>query len=121
MVTADAFHRLVHGFGNVIESDQTFLNSWDVPVIDSIISLVVQAFYCWRIYVLRKGLIIPITILLVSLTQFGAGMATGIQHPLNIFGHGLGHLSLLLETAASETARPLFLPFPVSLIGCVRV
>ncbi|KAF8179061.1 hypothetical protein K438DRAFT_1977558 [Mycena galopus ATCC 62051] len=43
MVTADAFHRLVYGF-------------------------VVQAFYCWRIYILRKGLVIPITILLVWLT-----------------------------------------------------
>lgn len=104
MVTADAFHWFVYGFGNLILADQTFLNSWDVPVLDSVISLIVQSFYCWRIYILRKGLLIPLAILLVSslssltscfdafgypvlternvqvsLTQFAAGIATGIK------------------------------------------
>ncbi|KAF8124630.1 hypothetical protein K438DRAFT_1603697, partial [Mycena galopus ATCC 62051] len=65
MVTADAFHWFVYGFGSLVLSDQTFLNSWDVPVLDSVISLIVQAFYCWRIHILRKGLCIPLAILLV--------------------------------------------------------
>ncbi|KAF8192883.1 hypothetical protein K438DRAFT_1969997 [Mycena galopus ATCC 62051] len=97
MMTADAFHWFVYGFDSLIASDQSFLNSWDVPVLDSIIALIVQAFYCWRIYILRKGLVIPLAVLLVSLTQFAAGIATGIK------GHQLGHLSLIFETAASET------------------
>ncbi|KAJ6506926.1 hypothetical protein C8R45DRAFT_923083 [Mycena sanguinolenta] len=101
MVTADAFHWFVYGFGNLILADQTFLNSWDVPVLDSIISLIAQSFYCWRIYILRKGLRIPFAILLVSLTQFAAGIATGIK------GHDLGQLSLLTEgDASSETVVP---------------
>ncbi|KAJ7912396.1 hypothetical protein B0H13DRAFT_2007401 [Mycena leptocephala] len=79
MVTADAFHWFVYGFGNMDQLDQTFLNSWDVPVLDAIISLVVQAFYCWRIYFLRKNIILPIIILLVSLTQCVAGIWTGIR------------------------------------------
>ncbi|KAF7343109.1 hypothetical protein MVEN_01741300 [Mycena venus] len=37
MVTADAFHWFVYGFGSMAQLDQTFLNSWDVPVLDAII------------------------------------------------------------------------------------
>jgi hypothetical protein len=113
MVTADGFHwclvsstpqckpifrRFVYGFGNLAQLDETFLNSWDVPVLDSIIALCAQAFYCWRIYFLRKGVVIPVLILLVclslsllilpsnrifasqvSLTQFAAGIVTGVR------------------------------------------
>jgi hypothetical protein len=68
MITADAFHWFVYGFGNMERLDEPFLNSWDVPVLDSIISLVVQAFYCWRIYFLRKTMVIPILILLVRMS-----------------------------------------------------
>jgi hypothetical protein len=76
MVTADAFHWFVYGFGNSLQLDEPFLNSWDIPVIDSIISLIVQAFYCWRIYILRKGVVIPVLILLVSpsLLRFVEGL-----------------------------------------------
>ncbi|KAF8197767.1 hypothetical protein K438DRAFT_1759888 [Mycena galopus ATCC 62051] len=100
MVTADAFHWFVYGFGNLILADQTFLNSWDVPVLDSVISVIVQAFYCWRIHILRKGLSIPLVILLernvqISLTQFGAGITTGIRE------NKLGQLSLLTQGNAS--------------------
>ncbi|KAJ6506941.1 hypothetical protein C8R45DRAFT_1176481 [Mycena sanguinolenta] len=98
MVTADAFHWFVYGFGNLILADQTFLNSWDVPVLDSVISVIVQSFYCWRIYILRKGPLVPLVILLVSLTQFAAGIATGIR------ANKLGQLSLLTKgNASSET------------------
>ncbi|KAJ7301985.1 hypothetical protein DFH08DRAFT_978312 [Mycena albidolilacea] len=97
MVTADGFHWFVYGFGNLAQLDETFLNSWDVPVLDSIIALCAQAFYCWRIYFLRKGLVIPVLILLVSLTQFAAGIVTGVR------GHQNGHLSLLNKNTVSET------------------
>ncbi|KAJ6584321.1 hypothetical protein B0H19DRAFT_1367972 [Mycena capillaripes] len=97
MVTADAFHWFVYGFGNPIQLDEPFLNSWDVPVIDSVISLIVQAFYCWRIYFLRKRVIIPVLILIVSLAQFAAGIMTGIR------GHQIGHLSLSREYIVVET------------------
>ncbi|KAJ7820703.1 hypothetical protein B0H14DRAFT_3147033 [Mycena olivaceomarginata] len=97
MVTADAFHWFVYGFGNMAQLDQTFLNSWDVPVLDAIISLVVQAFYCWRIYFLRKTFIIPVLILLVSLAQCAAGIYTGIR------AHQLGHLSLISTEVVPQT------------------
>jgi hypothetical protein len=86
MVTADAFHWFVYGFGNMDQLDQTFLNSWDVPVLDAIISLVVQAFYCWRIYFLRKNIILPIIILLVRC--FSASIS---RLEINSIGSGFAH------------------------------
>ncbi|KAJ7438153.1 hypothetical protein FB451DRAFT_1416400 [Mycena latifolia] len=61
------------------EIDRKFLNSWDVPVLDSVIAIVVQTFYCWRICFLRKGIVIPAAVFLVLLTQFSAGIYTGIR------------------------------------------
>jgi len=97
MVTADAFHWFVYGFSNPIQLDEPFLNSWDVPVLDSVISLVVQVFYCWRIYVLRKGVVIPVLILIVSLAQFSAGIVTGVRN------YQVGRLSLSREYIVAET------------------
>ncbi|KAJ7654066.1 hypothetical protein DFH06DRAFT_1093084 [Mycena polygramma] len=97
MVTADAFHWFVFGFGNMAQLDETFLNSWDVPVLDAVISLIVQAFYCWRIYFLRKTIVIPVIILLISLTQCAAGIVTGVQ------AHQLGHLSLISTEVIPQT------------------
>lgn len=65
MITADAFHWFVFGFGNMNTLDQTFLNSWDVPMLDAIISLIVQSFYSWRVYVLRKSFVFPAIITMV--------------------------------------------------------
>ncbi|KAJ7131162.1 hypothetical protein C8R44DRAFT_871689 [Mycena epipterygia] len=97
LITADAFHWFVYGFGNMDKLDETFLNSWDVPLIDSLISLVVQAFYCWRIYFLRKTRIIPALILLVSLAQCAAGIITAVK------AHKLGRLSLIGTEVIEQT------------------
>ncbi|KAJ7486674.1 hypothetical protein FB451DRAFT_1553926 [Mycena latifolia] len=97
MVTADAFHWFVYGFGNMAQLDETFLNSWDVPFLDSVISLVVQAFYCWRIYFLRKGFLIPGLILVVSLAQCAAGIVTAVK------AHQLGRLSLISTEVIAQT------------------
>jgi hypothetical protein len=74
MVTADAFHWFVYGFGNMDRLNDTFLNSWDVPLLDAVISLVVQGFYCWRIHVLRKSLFLPILIAMVGFPQRKMGL-----------------------------------------------
>ena len=65
LVTADAFHWFVFGFGNMITLDDTFINSWDVPFLDAVIATIVQTFYCWRIWILSKSLVFPIFIFLV--------------------------------------------------------
>lgn len=65
MVTADAFHWFVFGFGNMARLDDTYLNSWDVVLIDSAVALIAQSFYCWRIYLLQKSYILPAIIMVV--------------------------------------------------------
>ncbi|KAJ7729929.1 hypothetical protein B0H16DRAFT_1775434 [Mycena metata] len=97
MVTADAFHWFVYGFGNMTQLDETFLNSWDVPVIDAVVSLVVQTFYCWRIYFLCKTRVLPALIVAVSMTQCVAGIYTGVR------AHQLGHLSLIRTETVPQT------------------
>ncbi|CAK5272769.1 unnamed protein product [Mycena citricolor] len=47
MVTADASHWFVFGSANMIQRNDTFLDSWDVPMLDDRISLIVQLLYCW--------------------------------------------------------------------------
>ncbi|KAJ7162425.1 hypothetical protein C8R46DRAFT_1222541 [Mycena filopes] len=97
LVTADAFHWFVYGFGNMNQLDDTFLNSWDVPLLDSVISLVVQIFYCWRIYVLRSSAIFPALIALVSVAQCAAGVVTAVK------AHQLGKLSLISTEVIEQT------------------
>ncbi|KJA26288.1 hypothetical protein HYPSUDRAFT_36570 [Hypholoma sublateritium FD-334 SS-4] len=97
MVTADAFHWFVFGFGNMNRLDEPFLNSWDVVLIDSVVALIVQSFYCWRIYLLQDSLILPVFIVLVSLMQCGGGVATAVV------AHQLGHLSLISTEVAQQT------------------
>jgi hypothetical protein len=68
LVSADAFHWFVFGFGNMGQLDNTFLNSWDVPLLDAVISLIVQGFYCWRIHIIRgRAVFIPLLIFSVGI------------------------------------------------------
>ncbi|KAJ7666628.1 hypothetical protein DFH06DRAFT_1383835 [Mycena polygramma] len=101
LVTADAFHWFVFGFGNVDHLDDTFLNSWDVPLLDAVVALIVQAFYCWRIYVLRKSLVYPVTITLVSVIQCAFGILTA--------AHELGKLSMIGSTKAKVAFQTIWL------------
>ncbi|RDX41806.1 hypothetical protein OH76DRAFT_1489198 [Lentinus brumalis] len=98
LVTADAFHWFVFGFGDMNRLNDTFLNSWDVPFLDAIIATIVQTFYCWRIWILTRSLVFPVIIFLVSLTQCGAGIATAIK------AFQGGRLSLIgFEEVAQQT------------------
>ncbi|KAF9048053.1 hypothetical protein BDZ89DRAFT_802289 [Hymenopellis radicata] len=97
LITADAFHWFVFGFGDMNRLNDTFLNSWDVPLLDSVIALIVQCFYSWRIYVLQKSLVFPVLIVLVSLCQCGAGVAVAV------IAHRLGKLSLISTEVSEQT------------------
>ncbi|KAF7295978.1 hypothetical protein MKEN_01412400 [Mycena kentingensis (nom. inval.)] len=89
LITADAFHWFGYGFGDMAQLDDPFLNSWDVPLMDALISLIVQGFYCWRIFHLAKRVWVPAIILLVSVTQCVGGIWTAIR------AHQLGQLHLI--------------------------
>ncbi|KAF7290274.1 hypothetical protein MIND_01341200 [Mycena indigotica] len=97
MITADAFHWFCFGFGDMAQLNETFLNSWDVPFLDALIALVVQAFYCWRIYFIRQTILVPLGIFLISIAQCVGGIATAVK------AHRLGRLSLIPTEVFEQT------------------
>ncbi|KAJ7118804.1 hypothetical protein C8R44DRAFT_878349 [Mycena epipterygia] len=97
MTTADSFYWFVYGFGNMKTLDTCFLNPFDMVMIDTIIGFIAQLFYCWRIYVLRKTLIIPGLISMVAITACGAGVATAVK------SYQLGKISLISTLVTTQT------------------
>lgn len=49
--TGDAMQWFSIGYGNMIALSKPQYSAIDAPIIDAIISLVVQIFFCWRIWV----------------------------------------------------------------------
>jgi hypothetical protein len=63
---ADVHYWFIQGFGNVEQLKDSHYAPIDIPIIDSIISLVVQEYFCYRIWTLNKRLLWPcITIAIV--------------------------------------------------------
>lgn len=51
LITSDAFQWFVYGFGNMVTLFKPFTAFIDNPIMDGLIALVVQLFFCWRIWV----------------------------------------------------------------------
>lgn len=51
LVTSDAFQWFVYGFGNMNTLTKPFTSFVDNPIMDGLIAMVVQLFFCWRIWV----------------------------------------------------------------------
>lgn len=97
LATVDGFHWFAAGFGNMITLNDPYISAFDSPFLDSIISLVVQLFFAYRIWVLTRlyfltGVVALVRIHLsviceyaviigskVSMAGSGGGMAVGIQ------------------------------------------
>jgi len=71
-------HWFVIGWGDVRVANSILLHGFDSPVLDSIIASIVQTFYCWRIWVLRKSLPLCAVILMASLAQVIGGVMCGV-------------------------------------------
>jgi hypothetical protein len=56
---ADAHYWFIQGFGNMEQLKKSHYAPIDIPIIDSIISLVVQEYFCYRIWTLNKRLLWP--------------------------------------------------------------
>jgi hypothetical protein len=54
-----AHYWFIKGFGNVEQLKDSHYAPIDIPIIDSIISLVVQEYFCYRIWTLNKRLLWP--------------------------------------------------------------
>jgi len=84
---ADAFYWFCSGFGNLNHLSNVYLSFFDTPMLGSLMAVIVQSFFCYRIKVLGKSIIIPTVLWLLCLVSFAAAWFSGIR------GHLTGNLS----------------------------
>ncbi|KAH9952919.1 hypothetical protein BGW80DRAFT_563816 [Lactifluus volemus] len=65
---ADLYYWFVSGFGNINHLEAPYLSSFDVPIIGSVVSLTVQFFFAYRVWVLsdKKSSWLCVLICIVS-------------------------------------------------------
>ncbi|CAA7260976.1 unnamed protein product [Cyclocybe aegerita] len=78
-LTFESGYRMyVSSFGDFYSLDQVG-NVWlTVPILTAVGTVVVQAFYAYRVYLLSKSKAVWTIIMLLACTQFAAGIVTGI-------------------------------------------
>lgn len=83
---ADLYYWFVSGFGNMDHLTDPYLSAFDVPMIGSIVSLAVQIFFVYRIWVLsgRTSWVLCSIICLVSLSYQPPAHASG-SHVLVLY------------------------------------
>jgi len=75
----DVYHWFAAGFGDVLEFGKALISPAYTPIMGSVMALVVQWFFCYRIYVIkRQALPLCIFIALASMVQCAGGMGGGI-------------------------------------------
>ena len=65
MTGADLHYWFIRGFGNVEQLKDSHYAPIDIPLIDAIISLVVQEYFCYRIWMLNKRLLWPCIVIAI--------------------------------------------------------
>ncbi|KDR70736.1 hypothetical protein GALMADRAFT_254773 [Galerina marginata CBS 339.88] len=77
MLTQTGFATFATGFGDLNAINHIGVIWFAVPIMDSLVAFVVQAFYAYRIAVLSRSMFMPAVILLFGFLQLGGGLATG--------------------------------------------
>ncbi|KAF8189852.1 hypothetical protein K438DRAFT_933461 [Mycena galopus ATCC 62051] len=76
----DVYHWFGQGFGNVLEFAKPLISPAYTPIMGSVMALVVQWFFCYRIYIIkREAIYVCAFIALVSLVQAVGGIGGGIS------------------------------------------
>ncbi|EKM78271.1 hypothetical protein AGABI1DRAFT_129390 [Agaricus bisporus var. burnettii JB137-S8] len=78
MTVADGYHWLVRGFGEPDVLAGFFLANFDSPIIGSLVAVISQVAYCWRIYRLSGMKILPCFIAAIVIGSEFAYFAAGI-------------------------------------------
>ena len=52
---ADLYYWFASGFGNMVHLTNPYLSAFDTPMLGSIIALIVQGFFCYRIWRFNKS------------------------------------------------------------------
>ncbi|KAI0059127.1 hypothetical protein BV25DRAFT_1829454 [Artomyces pyxidatus] len=85
---ADLYYWLASGFGNFARLEKPYLSSFDTPFMGSLVALIIQSFFCYRIWVLKRSFSgLALVIGLVSFTEGVAGMTLGI------YGHTVANFA----------------------------
>ncbi|TCD65200.1 hypothetical protein EIP91_002986 [Steccherinum ochraceum] len=77
--TVDAFRIFGAGWGDSNVLDRVGYLGIMIPCLVSVLTFLSQAFYAWRIWILRGSWWIPILVVVLSLTQLVGGLISGIQ------------------------------------------
>ncbi|EKM78273.1 hypothetical protein AGABI1DRAFT_129392 [Agaricus bisporus var. burnettii JB137-S8] len=78
MSVADGFHWFVDGYGVGDQLSEFFLAAIDTPILCTLIAVISQGAYCWRIYRLSGWRVITSLIVVVILGQIAGGLGVGI-------------------------------------------
>jgi len=86
LTTVDEFHWFVYNWGRPdLDTLLSINTSWfNVPLMDGVISAIVQMFFGWQIWSLGRSPWVPSLIAVIALAQASAGIATGVK--LEAFG-----------------------------------
>ncbi|KAL0952688.1 hypothetical protein HGRIS_006927 [Hohenbuehelia grisea] len=85
MCTADMYYWFLSGFGNMKHLSNPYLSPFDTPTMSSLISLAVQSWFCYRIWVLNhKYIWLLVVIIPISIAQ-AVGAINGA-----VFAHRVG-------------------------------
>ncbi|KAF8189863.1 hypothetical protein K438DRAFT_1971374 [Mycena galopus ATCC 62051] len=77
---ADAYFWYASGFGNLVQFSKAHISPFYTPIAGSIIASVVQLFFCYRIWIIKKSAVyLSIAIAVISLIQAIGGMGGGIK------------------------------------------
>ncbi|THV00212.1 hypothetical protein K435DRAFT_751372 [Dendrothele bispora CBS 962.96] len=96
LASVDSYHWFAAGFGNMKTLDDPYISAFDSPFLGGIIALMVQLFFCHRIWILHRSYIIVTVVAAMSFTQAAGAMAVGIQ------GHIGGSLALIPKHLVAE-------------------
>lgn len=96
LATWDAYHWFCAGWGRIQVLNDPLASPYDSPLLDGLVGMFVQLFFCWRIRVLSKSNFISGGIAAISIAQGVAGVVTGIRAGI------IGDLSRMREFLIPE-------------------
>lgn len=103
LATWDGIEWFVTGWGDPARLLIVYSSGINSPVLDSLVAMLVQSYYCWRIYILSGVRWWPIALVTLTLVQAGAGIASGINATI------LNDFRLLLNNRVQVGSATVFL------------
>ncbi|TFK96706.1 hypothetical protein BDV98DRAFT_575734 [Pterulicium gracile] len=79
LATWDGIEWFVTGWGDPTRLTVVYSSGINSPLMDSLVAMLVQSYYCWRIHILSGVLWWPMVLVALTLLQAGAGFTSGIN------------------------------------------